>query len=65
MLRVGELKAGEFVSLGLAYIMETADDLYSDSVLSGQLCILLSLLSFSSVFILWLSSLMEVSSPEE
>ena len=29
------LKEGEFVSLGLAYLVETADDLYPDSVING------------------------------
>ena len=35
VLRVGGLNEGEFVSLGLAYLVETADDLYPDSVING------------------------------
>ena len=35
VLCVGGLKAGVLVSLGLAYLVETADDLYPDSVING------------------------------
>ena len=35
VLRVGGLKAGQFVSLVLAYLVETADDLYPGSVING------------------------------